>query len=148
MKMIQPRTRILIEEYRKVFKVVGLPGSSMSFDCDKSGVVDEKKLSPTALDSYHRCLAGSIRLSTGTFKVVPVSQVEDGSRSYWEPALLQCDCGEEVPLSGFTNACQCGQDYNMSGQALRPRSEWLEEGSEETLQDILSIDNYNPEDLL
>jgi hypothetical protein len=49
-----------------------------------------------------------------------------------------CVCGEEVEFSGFTNTCECGRDYNSSGQELAPRSQWGEETGE-SLADILSI---------
>ena len=149
MKIIQPRTQVQIVEYRKVFKVIGLLGSSMSFECDQNGVVDTQKLGECAQDSYRQCLKGEIRLSTGTY-LVDTPIVEDNSRSYWQAAVGACDnCGEDVYLEGFTNVCDgCQTDYNMSGQSLRPREEWIEPGSDETLQDILSIDNYDPEDLL
>jgi len=61
-------------------------------------------------------------------------------KSRHEPAVGECDeCGEEVYLTGFTNTCECGADYNMSGQRLAPRSQWGEETSE-TLADILAAD--------
>lgn len=50
----------------------------------------------------------------------------------------KCACGREVILYGFTNTCECGADYNMSGQLLGPRSYWGEETGE-SLDDILSI---------
>jgi hypothetical protein len=47
------------------------------------------------------------------------------------PAEGPCDrCGQTVYLSGFTNTCECGTDYNMSGQRLAPRSQWGEETGE------------------
>lgn len=146
MKIIQHRTQIHIVEYRKVFKVVGLPGSSFAFECDKDGNLNGNSLGTTAQDSYRQCLAGNIRLSTGTFRV-SAPQIEEDKRSYWEPAIGQCECGEEVHLEGFTNTCECGRDYNLSGQLLADRSQWGEETGE-SLSDILSIDNYDPEDLL
>ena len=51
-----------------------------------------------------------------------------------------CDCGAEVELGGFTNTCECGADYNMSGQRLASRSQWGEETGE-SIADILSVDN-------
>ena len=147
MKIIQHRTQIHIVEYRKVFKVVGLPGSSFAFECDKDGVVDVQKLGECAQDSYQQCLKGEIRLANGKYPVHLLPQVEDDSRIYWEAAIGQCECGEEVHLEGFTNTCECGRDYNMSGQLLADRSQWGAE-TNESLSDILSIDNYDPEDLL
>jgi hypothetical protein len=44
---------------------------------------------------------------------------------------LECDCGAEVDLGRFTNACdECGADYNNSGQRLAPREQWGEETGE------------------
>ena len=55
-----------------------------------------------------------------------------------------CECGDKVFCYGFTNTCDtCGTDYNMSGQALAPRSQWGWDTSE-SLSDILngSDDDY------
>lgn len=54
------------------------------------------------------------------------------------PAILRCDCGDEIELYGFTNPCSCGRDYNIGGQALAPREQWGEETGE-SLGDILAI---------
>lgn len=63
---------------------------------------------------------------------------------YRHPAIGRCHCGAEVALSGFTNTCECGRDYNMSGQELAPRSQWGEETGE-SLADILAVDSMGPE---
>lgn len=44
--------------------------------------------------------------------------------------VLKCSCGREVWCTEFTNTCNCGADYNMSGQLLAPRSQWGEETGE------------------
>lgn len=41
-----------------------------------------------------------------------------------------CDCGRQVWCDGFTNTCECGADYNSSGQLLAPREQWGEETGE------------------
>lgn len=56
---------------------------------------------------------------------------------------VRCECGLSVYLHGFTNTCECGRDYNMSGQELAHRSQWGEETGE-SLSDILSVDVHNP----
>jgi hypothetical protein len=56
-----------------------------------------------------------------------------------EAPVIRCGCGREVVCSGFTNTCDCGADYNFSGQHLAPRSQWGEETGE-TADDILDID--------
>jgi len=53
--------------------------------------------------------------------------------------VAQCVCGEEVLLMGFTNTCDCGRDYNMSGQLLASREQWGEETGE-SISDILGVD--------
>lgn len=43
---------------------------------------------------------------------------------------ITCHCGRKLLCSHFTNTCDCGTDYNMSGQRLAPRSQWGEETGE------------------
>ena len=43
----------------------------------------------------------------------------------------ECECGEIVRLSSFTNRCGCGRQYNISGQELGPMSQW----GRETVED-------------
>ena len=40
---------------------------------------------------------------------------------FWhDPAVLECDCGNQVDLvDGLDNTCdQCGRNYNLSGQLV------------------------------
>lgn len=104
-------------------------GSWFSFDCDKFGTV--KNLTPQAAASYAKCI-------NGEYKVVG-PYYQEHVHSNKQPAIGICDdCGDEVWLDGFTNTCNCGADYNMSGQKLADRSQW---GSDtgESLSDILMI---------
>jgi hypothetical protein len=67
----------------------------------------------------------------------PVYNEQTGERE--EAALLQCFCGAEIQLWGFTNTChRCGADFNSAGQHLAPRAQWGEETGE-PLSDILRI---------
>ena len=45
---------------------------------------------------------------------------------------IECDCGCEVDLfSSWANSCpSCPMEFNGSGQALSPRSQWGEETGE------------------
>lgn len=43
---------------------------------------------------------------------------------------IKCDCGSTVSAMNFTNTCDCGIDYNGSGQRLAPRGQWGEETGE------------------
>ena len=48
---------------------------------------------------------------------------------YRVPAQIKC-CGKWMSLGKFTNTCECGADYNGSGQLLTSRSQWGEETGE------------------
>lgn len=139
-----------------------LQGSGYSFDCNEKGEVDKDKLSCIALANYQLCLSGKTErlvrvhydfnrndpnqeyvpvLCTGRWVEVKIAPpvIQEVKHSYCEPAIGECNgCGEEVILSGFTNTCDCGLDYNMSGQQLAPRSQWGEETGESP-NDILRI---------
>jgi hypothetical protein len=56
-----------------------------------------------------------------------------------QPAVGVCACGAHVELDRFTNTCECGRDYNSSGQLLAPREFWGEETGE-SVSDILMAD--------
>lgn len=51
-----------------------------------------------------------------------------------EPQVIECVCGAPVALwSSWANGCDgnfCDQEYNGSGQALAPRTQWGEETGE------------------
>lgn len=104
----------------------------MSFACDATGQIDMVELEkrPAALDNYNKCLTGQHAV-----KAPVVLKME---HSYSQPAIGLCDCGCEVSLDGFTNTCECGRDYNGSGQLLAHRSQWGEETGESycDLQDL------------
>ena len=92
--------------------------SQWSFDCDEHGNVDESSLQPLALENYRKCTAGG------------PGRIDSWENSYTSPAIGKCGCGRHVTLANFTNTCECGADYNSSGQALAPRSQWGEETGE------------------
>lgn len=58
-------------------------------------------------------------------------------------SVIACSCGQEVLCMNFTNTCDCGADYNMSGQQLAPREQWGEETGE-SVGDILQADCGDP----
>jgi hypothetical protein len=110
-------------------------GAGFMFDCDESGKVDVDKLPDAAKESYRDCLAGA---SGG--QPLSKGRVEKFEHYYTNPAVGECeDCGQDVVLHGFTNTCECGVDYNMSGQRLADRSQWGEETGE-SVSDILMAD--------
>lgn len=129
MKIIQKRQRHTEVSYTHQFDYIDSPGSGFSFPCDKDGEV--LSMQPAARANYMKCLSGE-------HKVRDLG-IQRREHTYTEPTIGECnECGAEVVLSGFTNTCDCGCDYNMSGQMLAPRECWGEETGE-SLSDILSI---------
>jgi hypothetical protein len=136
MEIIQKRERVTVKEYG--LKWEGKGGSGFSFNCDINGVVDEFAMYPAGLENLALCRAGKMEGYTGP-------TIATYSHTYTDHAVGLCKCGEKVTLSGSTNTCKCGTDYNNSGQRLAPREQWGEEAGE-SISDILSInlmEDYN-----
>jgi hypothetical protein len=138
-KIISHRKLVEVVTYHRYFEHENIPGAGFSFDCDEHGNLDEEKYAkekPVAYGSYKQCLTGIVNITDGPSKVKDRG-VQKYEHHYWESAIGECVCGEEVYLSGFTNTCdKCERDYNGSGQELAPRSQWGEETGE-SLADIL-----------
>lgn len=96
------------------------PNAGFSFTCDAEGNVGE--LPEAARENYEKCISGE-------YDVIDQGVVSFIHR-WQEPAAIECPCGCEVDLYGFTNTCECGRDFNMSGQELAPREQWGEETGE------------------
>ena len=107
-------------------------GSGWGFRVNRDG----SAVNPDTAENLRLCL------ETGVDKfgcAVRDDGIREYVNSYWMPAVGECGyCRLPVYLDGFTNTCDCGADYNMSGQLLAPRSQWGEETGE-SLADILSI---------
>jgi hypothetical protein len=103
---------------------------SFGFECSETGVI-KKQENQTAINNLNRCLSGADGIvSMGIQQYV---------HTYRVSAVGECStCRRHVTLDGFTNSCECGADYNMSGQRLAPRSQWGEETGESE-SDILQI---------
>ena len=134
MKILKSREHITVVSYALFFQRIGFShGTGCAFECDKDGYVDTAALEsnkPAAYASYINCQDRSKYLAP---------ELEDRTHSYHAPAVGKCDhCGADVELYGFTNTCDCGADYNMSGQLLAPREQWGAETGE-SLSDILNI---------
>jgi len=125
MKILSKRTPVETKIYYREFENTNSTGGS-SFACDKDGkLLKESKYYEDSLKDVENGLK------------IDLGIVEYTSR-HVEPAIGECSCGEKVELKGFTNTCECGADYNMSGQLLAPREQWGEETGEH-LSDILRI---------
>ena len=134
MKILQHcehRTDTIRDHY---FHYADNPGWGFGFACDEQGNVDTSKINPAALDNYTQCLTGEVR----GLKVIDAG-IRVYHNHYTLPAIGECVyCRAEVELSGFTNTCECGADYNSTGQVLADRAQWGEETGE-SLGDILRI---------
>lgn len=136
MKIKEERNREHIVHYELVFSYLDEPEAGWSFTCDEHGNVDTDKLNKAARKNFEKCLTG-----THGSHSVSKGRIEKFEHYYTNPAVGECDiCGEEVVLHGFTNTCECGADYNMSGQLLASRSQWGEETGE-SVSDILQADS-------
>lgn len=130
MQIIQRRHRVETKSNIRCFSRKTGDGG-FRFDCDAHG-----NLLPTASESiresFEDCLAHpELYLDEG---------VSIQTTSYYEPSIGLCeDCKREVYLTGFTNTCRCGADYNTSGTRLAPREQWGEETGE-SISDILAAD--------
>lgn len=129
-KIIRRGERVERVRWYLSFERNDLPGAGFSFPCDQAGNVYRDQMQPAGLESLADCLSG--------VHDVTAEGVKESRWSFWQPAILLCDCGREVELDGFTCPCECGRDYNSSGQLLAPRSQWGEETGE-SLADILRI---------
>ena len=134
MKII--RHREFIEQpvqYERRFWYEGHEGRwGCCFACDEHGNLFP--MNEGARANYEQCITGTLDGE----KVIDGGVRSYKLRGYWEPAIGLCSCGREVVLDGFTCTCDCGADYNSSGQRLGPRSSWGEETGE-SLADILNI---------
>ena len=131
MKILKRREHKEIVSYYRVFDYEDSPGSGFSFDCDALGQVFISN--ECAEKNYQSCLTGKVN-----GKKVVDQGIEKIANWHSDPAIGECQCGEQVVLWGFTNACECGRDYNSAGQELADRSQWGEETGE-SLSDILAI---------
>ena len=122
-EFIQHRQRVEVTSFRLWFLWATDKNAGFSFECDENGVVNESDMNDAALENYRKCISGE-------FDVVNKG-VKMDTHSYTEPAIIKCHCGCNVELYGFTNTCDCGADYNMSGQQLASREQWGEETGEQ-----------------
>lgn len=130
MQIISRRERKTSISYTRYFERRNDHGAGFMFECNEKGEL--LKPSPTLLESFREC-------QDGTLDVIDRG-IQERERSWTEPSIGRCeDCGREVALTGFTNTCECGADYNMSGSRLAPRSQWGEETGE-SISDIMMAD--------
>lgn len=159
MKIIKKSSLCEVISYYRAFSLVGQGSCGFHFPCDQNGNIEEFA-NDSALNNYKSCLSGEMKILQnpeykfnaeqqdyvyvpGSGSTVNCKIIDDGivkyEHSYKEPAIGECNyCRREVVLSGFTNTCECGIDYNWGGQELAPREQWGDD-TQETLGEILSI---------
>lgn len=122
MKIIKHRTPWSNVGYEKMY---GIKPKSLhySFSCNEQGEVDESKLHPAAVENYNACKNG-----TKTFNGQPIEllEIKRFEQEGYDPAVGICDkCEAKIELyDPMTNTCDCGAEYNGSGQRLEDRRLW------------------------
>ena len=121
MQIIQERRKVSNITYSLDFDYRGRnDGSGFSFDCTKDGVCISHN--DVVAENYQKCL-------NGTYDVIPQG-IRTHEDTYMENAIGICEvCDREIELrSEYCGACECecGQWYNLSGQALMPPELWEE----------------------
>ena len=131
-RIISKGHRVEETYYDLIFRLVDHKDSAYAFDCDKDGnVIWTDENGPLAHENYRKCLAKEHKVYD--------PYVEVRVNRYWDPTRVECDCGEEVVCSHFTNECnKCHADYGSNGDRLAHRSFWGEETGEH-IADILMI---------
>lgn len=121
MEIIKHSGHVDCVSYSRSFEWKDMPGAGFSFDCDEQGNL--AKLIPLAHQNYLFCLANPDKLTD--------QGIVKREWTYYEPAEGRCSCGRIVILDYDPATCECGLDYNLSGQLLAPRRFWGEETGEQ-----------------
>jgi hypothetical protein len=100
-------------------------GSGFCFPVTEDGIPLNKN--PASAENWARCTADPLPPDLAGLIDCGIQRREWETR---HPAIGRCTCGREVTLDAFTCPCDCGRDYNSSGQLLAPRSQWGEETGE------------------
>jgi hypothetical protein len=152
-EIIRKRERREETIYQLVFDGVADRGRGFAFPCDAEGNVDLSVLQPAARKAYDELTAtGAANVFDDSRRCLVTVQhhpprVHTFTRGWTEEAIGRCQCGRKIGLGRFTNTCECGRDYNGSGSLLAPCEFWGED-TNETVDDILSVDSASVEDLL
>lgn len=125
-RLIQQAHRAENHNHNLEFRSIADPGGGYAFPCDERGIILKQGMGEAAWHSLGAALEGVGQ------KYLPAT-VERYTNRYWEPAIVQCDCGAKVEVhvtSGEYNyaGCEkCDRHYNMSGQLLNHPNTWDEE---------------------
>lgn len=121
LEFIARRERVETTEYFREFDRLDCPGAGFSFPSNAAGLVDLAGLQAPARVSWDKC-------QDGTYPVRDAG-VRIERHSYWNPAVVRCECGRRIYLDdAMTNECErCGLLCNGSGQVLAPVAQWSDE---------------------
>ena len=124
-KIIAQRERVTHIEYRREFQGIGqTEGSGFSFPCDKDGNLKTD-------DMHYDCWKGNYDMCVSSPDKFIDRGIVENSWTYMENAKALCSCGKEIELyDEYMGACpcdNCGQWYNIFGQALNKPQYWEEE---------------------
>ncbi len=122
MKILKQADFGVSTSYARSFRYAG-GRSGFSFPCDKNG--QPKALEKPAQANFEACLTGAV-----DGRAVEDEGVVEYQTPWRTDAVGKCECGRKVTLDSFTNTCDCGADYNRSGQRLACRSQWGEDTGE------------------
>lgn len=131
-KLLQAARDVPVPVWYQMYWERTAGGSGYSFPCTVDGVLITDGLCDAAL--------ANIRLVDShpeQFRSPRINRYGGGFRR--EHAVYECDCCHApVECDRFTNTCDCGADYNMSGQRLADRSQWFD-GTDECMADIAGL---------
>ncbi len=116
-EFLRRRTRELIVTFALSFCYPDSDGGFI-FACDEEGnLLPDSDQSELGTRNLWECVLG-----LNETRFVGINRYETWDT---EPAVIRCECGEELALwNGMTNTCDCGAEYNGSGQRLAPRHQW------------------------
>lgn len=122
MNFIRERKRKEHKEFRREFTLIGeIEGNGYSFPCLQDGSPDTNdEHYDSWKTNFERCINSPEKYKDEGLVIV--------KRTYIEPAIIQCSCGNNVELiDRYLGACscnKCGQWYNIYGQKLIDADLW------------------------
>lgn len=123
-KTISERHKEVDVTYERFFQGIGMTeGSGYAFSCDEEGNLIVDEYYETRKKNMEFCIAHPE-------KYIDKGIVKD-EHHYTENAKALCSCGETMELyNEYMGACECpncGQWYNLFGQALNKPQYWEED---------------------
>lgn len=123
MKIIKERTLENIVSYKKEYGDSEKESLYFSFDCDENGNINLDLLHEDAIKNLKEIEQGIKFINGIKIELLGVKRYE---QDVFYDAVGICEvCEDKVTLSDpMTNTCDCGAEYNRSGQRLEHRSLW------------------------